>query len=64
MITIVISSLIAVFADVYVYVFLGIVYLITIWCTQEQRSLRLAFVLASASLAGAFEGASDTVSAS
>lgn len=36
--------------------FLGIVYLITFWYTQEQRSLRIAFVLASASLAGAFGG--------
>lgn len=34
----------------------GLVYLITFWYTQEQRSLRIAFVLASASLAGAFGG--------
>ncbi|KAI1371676.1 MFS transporter [Hypoxylon crocopeplum] len=36
--------------------FPGIVYLITFWYTQEQRSLRIAFVLASATLAGAFGG--------
>jgi MFS family permease len=39
-----------------VCLFQGIVYLITFWYTQEQRSLRIAFVLASASLAGAFGG--------
>ncbi|CAM1508741.1 Fc.00g055890.m01.CDS01 [Cosmosporella sp. VM-42] len=36
--------------------FPGIVYLITFWYTPNQRSLRIAFVLASATLAGAFGG--------
>ncbi|EEU38102.1 uncharacterized protein NECHADRAFT_48085 [Fusarium vanettenii 77-13-4] len=36
--------------------FPGIVYLITFWYATNQRSLRIAFVLASATLAGAFGG--------
>jgi hypothetical protein len=32
----------------------GIIYLITFWYRQEERSLRIAFVTASATLAGAF----------
>ncbi|KAF2120999.1 major facilitator superfamily domain-containing protein [Lophiotrema nucula] len=34
----------------------GIVYLITFWYRQEERSLRIAFVTTSATLAGAFGG--------
>lgn len=35
---------------------IGIVYLITFWYPPDKRSLRIAFVLASATLAGAFGG--------
>src|ERR1700710_2490753 len=35
---------------------LGIVYIITFWYRQEERSLRIALVSASSSLAGAFGG--------
>lgn len=36
--------------------FPGIVYLITFWYPVEERSVRIAFVLASATAAGAFGG--------
>lgn len=35
----------------------GIVFLITFWYPVEERSVRIAFVLASATAAGAFGGA-------
>lgn len=37
--------------------FPGLVYLITFWYKTEERSIRVAFILASATLAGAFGGA-------
>jgi hypothetical protein len=47
-----------VFADFAVITgfFLGIIYLITRWYLVEERSVRIAFVLASATEAGAFGG--------
>ncbi|OJI96491.1 hypothetical protein ASPVEDRAFT_23500 [Aspergillus versicolor CBS 583.65] len=36
--------------------FPGMVYLITFWYRQEERSIRIAFILATATLAGAFGG--------
>ncbi|KAF7334703.1 MFS domain-containing protein [Mycena venus] len=38
-------------------VFPGLVYLLTFWYRTEERSVRVAFILASATLAGAFGGA-------
>lgn len=37
--------------------FPGLVYFITFWYKTEERSIRVAFILASATLAGAFGGA-------
>ncbi|KAK9770407.1 putative Major facilitator superfamily domain-containing protein [Seiridium cardinale] len=37
--------------------FPGLVYYLTFWYTSSERSLRVAFILASATLAGAFGGA-------
>jgi MFS family permease len=37
--------------------FPGLVYYMTFWYRTEERSLRVAFILASATLAGAFGGA-------
>lgn len=37
--------------------FPGLVYFITFWYKSEERSIRVAFILASATLAGAFGGA-------
>ncbi|KAJ7732004.1 MFS transporter-like protein [Mycena metata] len=37
--------------------FPGLVYLLTFWYRPEERSVRVAFILASATLAGAFGGA-------
>jgi MFS family permease len=36
--------------------FPGMVYLITFWYRQEERSIRIAFILATSTLAGAFGG--------
>jgi MFS family permease len=38
-------------------VFPGLVYYLTFWYRQNERSVRVAFILASATLAGAFGGA-------
>ena len=35
---------------------LGLVYLVTFWYRAEERSVRIAFILATATLAGAFGG--------
>jgi MFS family permease len=37
--------------------FPGLVYYLTFWYRTEERSIRVAFILASATLAGAFGGA-------
>jgi MFS family permease len=37
--------------------FPGLVYYLTFWYCTEERSIRVAFILASATLAGAFGGA-------
>ena len=39
--------------------FPGLVYYLTFWYRPEERSLRVALILASATLAGAFGGAID-----